>query len=116
MALAALIIPMIPGVIWLWIIYRTDWYEPEPKRLVLGTFALGVVAIVPAFVGARAAGLANPSLEQTEHATAIGAPQPPLPILIGSFLVIGPCEELAKFLAVRLFVFRSREFNEPLDG
>src|SRR5262249_53183156 len=41
---------------------------------------------------------------------------PPVPILIGCFLVIGPCEEIAKFLAVRLFVFRSREFNEPLDG
>ena len=35
---------------------------------------------------------------------------------IGCFLVIGPCEELAKFLAVRLFVYRNKEFNEPLDG
>jgi RsiW-degrading membrane proteinase PrsW (M82 family) len=35
---------------------------------------------------------------------------------IGCFLVIGPAEELAKFLAVRLFVYRNKEFNEPLDG
>ena len=60
MALAALIVPMIPGVIWLWIIYRTDWYEPEPKRLVLATFALGILAIVPAFAGERLAGMVYP--------------------------------------------------------
>ena len=40
----------------------------------------------------------------------------PWPMAIGCFLVIGPCEELAKFLAVRLFVYRNKEFNEPLDG
>ena len=62
MGLAALIIPMIPGVIWLWIIYRTDLYEPEPKRLVLATFALGVLAIVPAFGGERLAGMVYPFL------------------------------------------------------
>ena len=62
MGLAALIIPMIPGVIWLWIIYRTDWYEPEPKRLVLATFGLGILAIAPAFGGERLAGMVYPFL------------------------------------------------------
>ena len=37
-------------------------------------------------------------------------------MIIGCFLVIGPCEEIAKFLAVRLFVYRNHEFDEPLDG
>ncbi|MDB4968348.1 MAG: hypothetical protein JWN44_4037 [Myxococcales bacterium] len=112
---AALIVPMIPGVIWLWIIYRTDWYEPEPKRLVLATFGLGVLAILPAFAGERLAGHVYPFLEQMELA-AVSHSTSPWPMLIGCFLVIGPCEELAKFLAVRLFVFRHKEFNEPLDG
>jgi RsiW-degrading membrane proteinase PrsW (M82 family) len=112
---AALIVPMIPGVIWLWIIYRTDWYEPEPKRLVLATFGLGVLAILPAFAGERLAGHIYPFLEQMEQATLLHSVSP-WPMLIGCFLVIGPCEELAKFLAVRLFVYRHREFNEPLDG
>ena len=115
MGLAALIIPMIPGVIWLWIIYRTDWYEPEPKRLVLGTFALGVLAIAPAFAGERLAGMVYPFLKYIEQAALTGVTAP-LPMAIGCFLVIGPCEELAKFLAVRLFVYRNKEFNEPLDG
>ena len=116
MGLAALIVPMIPGVIWLWIIYRTDWYEPEPKRLVAGTFGLGVLAIA-ARVRRRAAGRAwsirSSSYIEQRRATGVTAP---IPMAIGCFLVIGPCEELAKFLAVRLFVYRNKEFNEPLDG
>ena len=115
MGLAALIVPMIPGVIWLWIIYRTDWYEPEPKRLVLGTFALGVVAIGPAFAGERLAGMVYPFLKYMEQAAVTGVAAP-IPMAIGCFFIIGPCEEVAKFLAVRLFVYRNKEFNEPLDG
>ncbi len=115
MGYAALIVPMIPGVIWLWIIYRTDWYEPEPKRLVLATFALGTIAILPAFGGERLAGMVYPFLRYIEQAALTGVPAP-WPMAIGCFLVIGPCEELAKFAAVRLFVYRNKEFNEPLDG
>jgi RsiW-degrading membrane proteinase PrsW (M82 family) len=115
MGFAALIIPMIPGVIWLWIIYKTDLYEPEPKRLVLATFGLGILAIAPAFGGERLAGMAYPFLRYIEAAAATGVTAP-VPMAIGCFLVIGPCEEIAKFLAVRLFVYRNKEFNEPLDG
>ncbi len=117
MGLAALIVPVLPGLAWLWIFYRTDRYEPEPKRLVLLTFALGVLSIVPAFVGERLAGMVYPFLEHFEKATAAGSTGAAAwPMFIGCFLVIGPCEELAKFLAVRLFVYRHREFDEPLDG
>ena len=78
---AALIVPMIPGVIWLWIIYKTDWYEPEPKRLVLATFGLGVLAILPAFAGERLAGHVYPFLEHIEQATQQGT-SAPWPMLI----------------------------------
>jgi protease PrsW len=115
MGFAALVLPMVPGVIWLWIFYRTDWYEPEPKRLVLATYGLGVLAILPAFVGERAAAMVYPFLDHIEQAVHSGNAAA-WPMFVGCFLVIGPCEELAKFLAVRLFVYRHREFNEPLDG
>lgn len=115
MGLAAVIVPMIPGVIWLWVFYRTDWYEPEPKKLVLATFGLGVLAILPAFGGERLAGMVYPFLEHIEQAAVTGHGTA-LPMLVGCFLVIGPAEEISKFLAVRLFVYRNKEFNEPLDG
>jgi protease PrsW len=115
---AALVVPMLPGLIWLWIIYRTDRYEPEPKRLVALTFGLGVLSIVPAFFGERLGEQLYPYLGQIESATAapLGEISNPIPLFIACFLIIGPCEELAKFLAVRLVMFRSREFDEPLDG
>ena len=115
MSWAAVVIPMIPGVIWLWIFYRTDQYEPEPKRLVLATFGLGVLAILPAYGAERLIGMAYPFLEQIEHAAQTGSGSA-WPMLVGCFFIIGPCEELAKFLAVRLFIYRHKEFNEPLDG
>jgi RsiW-degrading membrane proteinase PrsW (M82 family) len=118
MALAALIVPVLPGLVWLWIFYRTDRYEPEPKRLVMLTFGLGILAIVPAFVGERLAEHLYPYLAQMELASAepLGALINPLPLFVGCFLFIGPAEELSKFLAVRLFIYRHREFDEPLDG
>ena len=74
-----------------------------------------MLAIAPAFVGERLAGQVYPFLEYVEQAALAGVTAP-MPMAIGCFLVIGPCEELAKFLAVRLFVYRNKEFNEPLDG
>jgi RsiW-degrading membrane proteinase PrsW (M82 family) len=114
MGLGALIVPMIPGVLWLWVFYRTDWYEPEPKRLVLATYGLGILAILPAFAGERLAGWFFPFLSRLVDD---GAAQFPVwPALMGCFLVVGPCEEISKFLAVRLFVYDHEEFDEPLDG
>lgn len=117
MGLAALIVPILPGLIWLWIFYKTDRYEPEPKRLVLLTFALGVLSIVPAFLGERLGNHLYPFLAQLDAAAAsTSGGLSPWPLAIGCFLVIGPCEELAKFAAVRFFIYRNREFDEPLDG
>lgn len=118
MGLALLLVPIVPGLIWLWIFYRTDRWQPEPKRLVGASFLLGIVAIVPAFVLERLAERAYPYLSAIEAAAAapLGEITNPLPLFIGCFLVIGPCEELAKFAAVRLYAYRHREFDEPIDG
>ncbi|HUS63613.1 MAG TPA: PrsW family intramembrane metalloprotease [Kofleriaceae bacterium] len=118
MGLLALVVPILPGLIWLAIFYRTDRYQPEPKRLVALTFALGIFSIVPAFIGERFAERIYPYLGQIEIAAhaPLGELVSPVPLFIGCFFVIGPCEEFAKFLAVRLFVYRHRAFDEPIDG
>ena len=117
-ALAALLLPVVPGVVWMWIVYRTDVYEPEPPRHVLATFLLGVAATVPAFAAERALGLAWPFLDAVERASAatVGDGLDPASLALGCCLVIGPVEELAKFAVVRLHMFRHAEFDEPLDG
>ena len=116
--LCAVLVPVLPGLAWLWLIYRTDHYEPEPKRWVALTFGLGVFSILPAFGLERLAEVAYPYLGaiETASATSVGQPVDPWPLVIASFLFIGPAEELCKFLTVRLVMFRHREFDEPLDG
>ncbi|HEY7954599.1 MAG TPA: PrsW family intramembrane metalloprotease [Polyangia bacterium] len=116
--LAELAVPIVPGLVWLWIFYRTDRYEPEPKRLVALTFLLGVAAILPAFGGELLVDAIHPYLGTIARAAAATSAHAvsALPLFFACFFVIGPCEELSKFLAVRLFIYRNREFDEPLDG
>ena len=85
----------LPGILWLIYFYRKDSVEPEPTKLIFksyfqGMFVVGAVAVV-----------ATPfSFSEFFSAVFIA------PIV----------EELLKFLAVFLFVFRTREFDEPMDG
>jgi hypothetical protein len=75
-----------------------------------------VLSILPAWLCEQAAGFAFPFMDDVEAAASGQLEGRALPIFLGCFLVIGPAEELCKFLAVRLYVYRHPEFDEPLDG
>lgn len=101
-----LIAAIAPGIFWLWFFLRGRSYQPNPRRLVAGTFFLGMASVIPA-------GLIEFVLA------------PDLPGEIGAsagaaagvmFLIVGPVEELSKFFAVRLSAAKSLHFDEPLDG
>jgi RsiW-degrading membrane proteinase PrsW (M82 family) len=115
---AALLVPTLPGILWLALLYRTDRYEPEPKRLVALTFFFGLLSIIPALLIERLAEHAYPYLGSIEAAAGqpVGAFVDAVPLGVACFLIIGPAEELFKFLAVRLYIYRHPEFDEPLDG
>jgi RsiW-degrading membrane proteinase PrsW (M82 family) len=84
-----------PGLFWLWYFYRRDALEPEPKKLVIQTFGLGILAVIPAVV-----------LELPFRNTGVA----------GSVIVAPIAEEFSKFLIVWLTVYRNKEFDEPMDG
>jgi len=96
--LIIVLVSVLPAAGWLWYFYRTDRYEPEPKRLVLRTFLLGVLLGVA--LGTSFTGLPYP-WGPAKYSAVIWAP-----------LV----EETAKFLIVFWTVFSNRNFNEPVDG
>jgi len=48
--LEALALGIAPALLWLLYFYRRDRFEPEPKRLVMKTFAYGALATVPAAI------------------------------------------------------------------
>jgi len=89
-----------------------DRYKPEPLRFVLGVFAGGVLAATAALV-------AFDLLARLEHYTLLGAnigQAPDAAIFAFAFGVIGPIEEVAKFIVVWGTVYRFRVIAEPVDG
>lgn len=99
----------LPGLAWLLYFYLQDRYQPEPPRLILGTFALGGLMVLPA------AGLEARLLPLVTGGTSLVGLD--LQVLaLGTLLVVGPVEELLKFAAAWLSVAHSPEFDEPVDG
>ena len=95
-----------PGLFWLWFFVRKNSYRPEPRRLLAVTFVLGMVSTFPAAIIERL--LLNESI--LEPGMSLGD------IAVNMFFVVGPVEEFSKFMAVWLYAFRSRYFEEPMDG
>jgi RsiW-degrading membrane proteinase PrsW (M82 family) len=80
---------------WLWYFYKRDKLEPEPRKLVIAAYFLGILAtfIVIAFH----------MLIKFDQ-------------LISTIIVAPIIEELCKFLMVWLYFYRNKNFNEPMDG
>jgi protease PrsW len=100
--LALAIAPAI-GIILL--VYFKDKYEREPFSLLLKCFLLGILTIIPAIIIELAAGRLDPS--NTSN---------PGSIFIYAFFIVGLSEEGSKFLLLRIYPYRSKNFNEPFDG
>jgi len=93
----ALVLGFVPAITWLWLFWRKDRWEREPKRLVLRIFLLGAVMAGPIFL-----------LERE-------LPLPPT-VFGEFFLRVALVEELFKAIPVLFVALRSREFDEPMDG
>jgi protease PrsW len=84
-----------PGIFWLWFFYKRDRLEPGPRSLMIKLFLIGMLLVIPAVI--------------IEH-----------PFGGNKFLLLVVCaplaEELLKFFALRLTVYRSSAFRNPMDG
>ena len=98
-----------PGLLWLWFFVRLDRIRPSSRSWIVLTLIFGVISTVPAALveWALIVELLDYRfwLDETLAFTAI--------VMLG---VVGPVEEGGKFLAVRLGVYRSLHFEEPMDG
>ena len=98
-----------PGLFWLWIAYRWDKFQPEPRWLVIRTFLLGMAAVIPVAIIETVLGFANPEAANAANVSAFN-------IAYEAFIVAGVTEELAKFFVVYLTIYRNRHFDESTDG
>ena len=101
-----LVMALVPALLWLVFFYLQDRLAPEPKANVFGVFVLG---------GLLAAAVGQPLIERVFQVqdwmyTAWWVQ------LLASILVIGFVQEFLVYAAVRYSIYRSREFDERVDG
>jgi RsiW-degrading membrane proteinase PrsW (M82 family) len=86
-------------------IYMMDKHEHEPFHVLFKTFAWGCVSVVPALAMQTGANL----LGYNQYTV-------PLGVFGYAFFIVAFSEELSKYIFLRLYPFRHKDFNEPFDG
>lgn len=113
----ALVGGVLPALVWLWFWLKEDAKHPEPKKLILRTFLIGGLSIIPAFLlqkfsiqylGQFRALSYEPSWSTTTLLFVLAE----LPI----FLVWALIEESLKWFGAYLTAFRTKAYDEPLDA
>ncbi|MDZ7797130.1 MAG: PrsW family glutamic-type intramembrane protease [Candidatus Marinimicrobia bacterium] len=94
--LEILLLSVVPGILWIAIVYRTDFYEPEPKRLIIKAFVIGGLTVFPAALLEKFFNVGSNTLM--------------------ALLTAPVTEESLKFLFFMIFFYHHRDFDEPLDG
>lgn len=100
-----LILAIIPGLLICFIIFKIDKFEKEPVFHLSVSFLLGVLSCFPAI-----------KLEELGDHFGFDESQGLKNLLVFSYIVIALSEELVKYLALLVYVYPKRIFNEPLDG
>jgi protease PrsW len=100
------ILAVAPAAFWMWWFYRKDRFDPEPRGLVIKIFLLGMLPVLPA-------GLLEILLLRLQPAL---TGESLVAIALSNMLVVGPIEELGKYLVVKRWAVRHAAFDEPLDG
>lgn len=115
LAVTSAVLPFVLSLAWLLFVRRFDRARPEPLWLVLATFALGGLSIVPAALLEAGCSMLSPWLDTS--LVTMGGQLWALPLSIAvSSLVVGGAEEGSKFLGAWSLARHRHEFDEPVDG
>ncbi len=103
------VLSLLPGILIVLFIYHKDKHEKEPYRYVFFCLLFGMLSCIPAIMGTLA----------VEYAMGMPAPAQSLDLRVVAFyafIAVGLSEELAKYIFLRLYIYRKEEFDEPMDG
>lgn len=95
-----------PAAILLLLFYKVDKFEPEPIKLLIKLYVLGMLSVIPVLI-------MEIILQSLNVFTLLDND---LMNLYDALVVAGFSEELYKWMIVIIFVFKSREFDEYIDG
>lgn len=102
--MAVLLASLAPVFIILFYVYFRDKYEKEPLGLLVKAVLMGIVIVLPVIFVERMLLAMMPQVGRVGEAA------------YHAFVVAGFTEELFKFLALYLLVWKSPSFNEKFDG
>jgi RsiW-degrading membrane proteinase PrsW (M82 family) len=95
-----------PGIAICLFIYFKDKYKREPLGLLLASFIFGMLSVIPAIIiQLGVTGSVERWMGDGIFYTAVF-----------SYLIVALSEEGSKFLALRVFIFRRKAFDDPFDG
>jgi RsiW-degrading membrane proteinase PrsW (M82 family) len=115
LASANLVLPFLVSFAWLFFVRQFDRAQPEPLWLVVATFALGALAVIPAGFLEWAWDALSPYTNPT--LLTFGRSPSAFPLaLVGFIVTVGVSEEGSKLLATWSLARHRREFDEPVDG
>lgn len=86
-------------------IYWKDKFDPEPKKLLIWAFFLGILSIIPAVI-----------LEMAVMKMGIVYNDSIIKTGVYSFVGVAIIEEGVKFFVVFRFLYPKKDFDEPFDG
>ena len=95
-----------PGIAICLFIYFKDKYNQEPLGLLILSFFMGILSIIPAVIIQIA--LTKP----VEHIIGGGIQY----TAVFSYLIVALSEEGSKYLALRFIPYRRKAFDDPFDG
>lgn len=100
----------LPGLFYLWVVWRQDKYDPEPKKWIAFTFFLGMLSTFPAALSEQVIDLfVFPFWESSARGDMFS-------VYVSSFFIIGPVEEFFKMWAILAVASNKNVFDEPMDA
>ena len=106
LSMGLLALAIAPGIAICIFIYFKDKYNKEPLGLLLMSFIMGMLAIIPAVI--IQIFLTRPVEQLMGEGIFYTA--------VFSYLIVAFNEEGSKFLAVRIIPYRRKSFDDPFDG
>ena len=101
-----LVLAVAPGIAICIYIYFKDKYNKEPLGLLIMSFILGMLSIIPAIIIQLAFGI---SLEKLSGASIVS-------VALFAYGIVALSEEGSKFLALRFYAYPKKAFDDPFDG
>ena len=97
-----LLVTILPSILIVIFFVKSDRFK-EPTKEIIKVFLLGILITIPAY-------FLNTYLSEIWYSTNASEG------LISSFLTAAPVEESLKLSVLYFFVYKMKDFNEPIDG